>query len=353
MRHLVYRIFLLGMLAALGGVAAYGLRPWYDAAAVVSSQTGQHLAMVPTVSATPSRKAARPIGTPALSPTPTVPPFVSPRGRVNYLLLGSDTDLKVHAGTWPDTQTIIFVSYDTTRRQIYMVSIPRDLYVPIAGFGTSNKIDTAPEYGGLADEVQTVESNFHVTVDHYGWIGLRGFVNIVDVLGGVDIDVAHPMTENNFPDDLDPQAPQYAIMRFFIPSGPQHLDGVTALEYVRARHSDLIEDIARSQRQQQLLLALKQKLKAADVGTFPDIIQDLKGQFTTDLDVPDFLGLADSALGIGSGSIHRFALDVSRGFVAEGKSALDGDILVPQWPKINALFACVMSVRALSGCANQ
>jgi LCP family protein required for cell wall assembly len=280
-----------------------------------------------------------------------VPPFVSPRDRVNFLLLGSDNDLKVHNGKWPDTQTIIFVSYDTKLRQIYMVSIPRDLYVPIAGAGISNKIDTAPEYGGLAGVVQTVESNFHLSVDHYGWIGLRGFINIVDALGGVDIDVAHPMTENNFPDDLDPNAPQYAIMRFFIPAGPQHLDGVTALEYVRARHSDLIGDFGRSQRQQQLLLALKQKLKAADISEFPSIVEDLKGQFRTDLGIPDMLSLAESVLGIGSASIHHYALDDTHGFVTEGVSTVDGDILIPNWAKINSLFSCVMSNRAYLGCA--
>jgi LCP family protein required for cell wall assembly len=349
----VYWIFLLGTVAALAGSVAYGLRPWYDAAAVVSAQTGQHLATLATPTARPTPRATRVRIAPTPAQAPTIAPFVSPRGRVNYLLLGSDNDLKVHAGAWPDTQTIIFVSFDTKRRQIYMVSIPRDLYVPIAGAGISNKIDTAPEYGRLAAEEQTVESSFHVSVDYYGWIGLRGFVNIVDALGGVDIDVARPLVQNDFPDDLDPHAPQYAKMRFLIPAGPQHLDGVTALEYVRARHADLIEDLARSQRQQQLLLALKQKLKAADIGTFPTIIQDLKGQFQTDLHVPDMLRLASSVLGIGSASIHHYALDEAHGFVTSGVSAVDGDILVPVWPKIDALFQCVMSDNAYRGCASQ
>jgi LCP family protein required for cell wall assembly len=251
----------------------------------------------------------------------------------------------------PNTQVIIFVSFDTIRRQIYLVSIPRDLFVQIPGF-ISDKIDNAPGYGNLGTAVSTVEANFHITIDHYAWVGLRGFVNIIDTLGGVDINVAHPMVESDFPDDLDPLGSIYAVRRFFIPAGPQHLDGVTALEYVRARHSDLIGDFGRSQRQQQVLLQIKQKMKIADISTFPRLIQDLQGQVQTDLSPLDVLGLLRSILGIDPGSIHRYYLDQVRGYTADGTTSAGSAILVPNWSKIGTLFQCIMSNSAYLGCKN-
>jgi LCP family protein required for cell wall assembly len=286
------------------------------------------------------------------SPTPTIAPIKSPSGRLNYLLLASDNDAKNQPGASPNTQVIIFVSYDTVHRQVFMISIPRDLWVPIPGF-QNDKIDTAPGYDNLSLVVKTVESNFHVTIDHYAWVGLKGFVNIINSLGGVDIVVSHPMVENDFPDDLDPLGPAYAIRRFFIPAGPQHLDGVTALEYVRARHADLIGDFGRSQRQQQVLLQIKHKMKSMDISLIPSIVQDLKGEFATDLGPIDILSQAQAVLGIDPQSIHHYYLDQVRGYTTDGKSP-DGrqDILIGNWGKINALFQCVLSDTAYLGCSN-
>ncbi|MDB5076267.1 MAG: LytR family transcriptional regulator [Chloroflexi bacterium] len=351
MRRFIYWTFVLGVTAALAGAIAYAARPWYDAARVVANVTGQTLPTSPKPTFTPVPPKTRTSA--HASPTPTIAPLKSPSGRVNYLLLASDNDAKKHQGAAPDTQVIIFVSFDTVRKQIYMVSIPRDLWVPIPGFQTNNKIDTAPEYGGLATVRSAVEANFHVTINYYAWVGLKGFVNIINSLGGVDIVVSHPMVENDFPDDLNPAGPTYAIRRFFIPAGPQHLDGVTALEYVRARHADLIGDFGRSQRQQQVLLQIKHKMKSMDIGTVPSIVQDLSGEFSTDLSMPTVLSLASSVLSIDSKSIHHYYLDQTHGYTSNQKSP-DGqqDILVGTWPKINALFQCIMSDKAYLGCKN-
>jgi LCP family protein required for cell wall assembly len=266
-------------------------------------------------------------------------------------LLASDNDAKNKPGRWPDTQVIIFVSYDTVRKQVYMVSIPRDLWVPITGFEYS-KIDTAPGYGNLSTVVKTVESNFHISVNHYAWVGLQGFVNIINSLGGVDIVVSHPMVENDFPDDLNPLGGKYAIRRFFIPAGPQHLDGITALEYVRARHADQIGDLGRNQRQQQVLLQLKHKMTRMDLGQLPSIIQDLKGEFRTDLTPLDILSLAHEVLGINSSSIHHFYLEQTNGYVTDQLLQNGQDVLIGNRGKINALFQCIMSDRAYLGCKN-
>jgi LCP family protein required for cell wall assembly len=352
LRFFVYWVFLLGIAGAIGGSAAYALRPWYNAVSVAQGFTGQSLptASKPTFTPVPTVQSTGTAVVPTV--TPTIPPIVSPSGRVNYLILGSDTDAKKETGAVPDTQVIIFVSYDTRRQQIYMVSIPRDLYVPIPGF-ISDKIDTSPGYANSRAEVlKTVEANFHVTINHYAWVGLTGFINIINSLGGIDINVAHPMVESDFPDDLNPFGPTYAVRRFFIPAGPQHLDGITALEYVRARHADLIGDFGRSQRQQQVLLQVKAKLMHADISVFPNLIQDLKGQVSTDLSGLDILSLANSVLHLKASSIHHFYLDPVRGYTTDNPKTPVGDALIPNWTKINTLFSCIMSDRAYLGCKN-
>ena len=286
---------------------------------------------------------------PTATPTATLPPIKSPTGRTNYLLLASDNDTKNLPNTAPNTQAIILVSYDSVHHQAYMISIPRDLYVPITGFG-NDKIDTAPGYDSLTTVVQTVQDNFHVTIDHYAWVGLNGFIKIIDALGGIDIVVNRPIVENDFPDDLNPTTDPHGYLRFFIPAGPQHLDGVNALEYVRARHSDRIQDFGRSQRQQQVLLQIKQKLKNVDLGLAPTIIDDLKNEFKTDLKTPEILGLARTMLGLKTSDIHQYRLTDTGGYVSNQTLKNGNEVLLPVWERINPLIQCVMSDKAYLGC---
>lgn len=348
MRQFSLWLLLLIIAAALGGSFAYAARPWYDAGRVIANDTGVRLPAVTRATFTPVPTKNHPSALPQPTATPTLPPIVSPSGRVNFLLLGSDNDAKNAPGVDPNTQVIIFVSYDMVRKQVYSITIPRDLYVPIPGF-LPDKIDTAPGYANRSLVVTTVEDNFHVHIDHYAWIGLQGFINVIDSLGGVDINVMRPMVENDFPDDLNPNGGLYAIRRFFIPAGPQHLDGVTTLQYVRARHGDLTQDFARSQRQQQVLLAVRKKLKGIDLGTVPSLVQDMGDQFKTDLGIPELISLASSTLGIPSSAIHQYAMTDGNGFATDAVNAR-GDVLIGNWPKINALFSCVMSNAAINGC---
>jgi LCP family protein required for cell wall assembly len=341
---------LLLIAAALGGSIAYAARPWYDAAKVLSNDTGQALPSPIRATFTPVPTSTVETILPSPTPTATLPPIKSESGRINFLLLGSDNDAKNIPGTDPNTQVIIFVSYDPKRQQIYSITIPRDLYVPIPGF-LSDKIDTAPGYDKLSLEITTVETNFHVHVDHYAWIGLQGFINVINSLGGVDVNVMHPMVEDDFPDDLNLSGNPYAIRRFFIPAGPQHLDGVTALEYVRARHADYISDFGRSQRQQQVLQVVRQKLNGMDLQVIPSLIEDMGNQFKTDIGLPELLSLAKSTLGITASHIHQYYMTDTNGFATDTTLPDGNEILSPNWANINSLFSCVMSNTAYKGCS--
>src|SRR6266849_11200833 len=186
----------------------------------------------------------------------------------NILLLGSDNDNKY---SFPAllTQVMMVVHVDPDNNSVYMVSIPRDSWVYVPLNGGMHKIDQSFFFGaaqhnnfddGVRSARQTIEQDYGITIDRYAWVGLSGFASVIDTLGGVDIDVTHPIVDDTYPDDTGNSSDPFAYERLYIAPGPQHLDGQQALEYVRSRHADLVGDIGRTNRQQAVLYALKKKL---------------------------------------------------------------------------------------------
>jgi len=132
--------------------------------------------------------------TPQSTGTPFQLPSLQRKQRVNFLLLGSDTDLKFAAGTYL-TQSMIVVTVDPISHTVGMLSIPRDLWVRIPGYGYG-KIQIAYEIGGIATARATIEQNFGIPIDYYAWIGLQGFQKMIDTVGGVNMDLAHPVLDH-------------------------------------------------------------------------------------------------------------------------------------------------------------
>ena len=243
--------------------------------------------------------------------------------RINILLLGSDTDQKFGTSVGGSTvylaQTDIVITIDPTSKQIGMLSIPRDFYINIPGYGMG-KLDEAFEHGygigqggfqGAVDlSRRTIQQDFGIPINYYAWVGLNGFVKVIDTVGGVDVDVLHPITDDSYPDDVgNTTGDTYAYKRLYIPPGPQHLSGAEALEYVRSRHADLVGDFGRSARQQQVLSALKTKLSNSGiVNKLPDIAADLDGWVKTDMQLPDVLKLMNLARGLDPNKIQRVIL---------------------------------------------
>ena len=243
--------------------------------------------------------------------------------RINILLLGSDTDQKFGTSAGGSTvylaQTDIVVTIDPTTKQVGMLSIPRDFYINIPGYGMG-KLDEAFEHGysigqggfnGAVDLSRlTIQQDFGIPINYYAWVGLNGFVKVIDTVGGVDVDVLHPITDDSYPDDVgNTTGDTYAYKRLYIPPGPQHLSGTEALEYVRSRHADLVGDFGRSARQQQVLGALKTKLSNAGIiGKLPDIAADLDGWVKTDMQLPDILKLMNFARSLDPNKIQRIIL---------------------------------------------
>jgi LCP family protein required for cell wall assembly len=258
----------------------------------------------------------------AATPTPAADaPFT-------VLLLGSDDDQKFD----PDhvlTQSMILVRVEPAAKHVTMLSIPRDLWVPLST-GGSAKIDAAYAYGGPKAAIATVERDFHVHIDEYVWIGLRGLTRMIDLLGGVDVVTSNPVLDDFYPNDVDSRYP-YGIKRVAVLPGPQHLNGKMALEYVRSRHSDLRGDFGRSFRQQQVLLALRAKTKYLSPADLPDLATVLNGEFKTSMGLDRIRHLLPVARQVAPEAVTQIVL--VGGYTSSEQ--IDGQYaLVPIWARI-------------------
>ena len=256
--------------------------------------------------------------------------------RVNILLLGSDTDQKFN-GTYI-AQTDIVVTIDPASQTVGMLSIPRDFFINVPGSGM-HKLDEAYGLGGVALSRQTIEQDFGIPINYYAWVGLDGFIKVINEVGGVDVDVLHPVVDDNYPDDVGKMANDpYAVKRLYLSPGPQHLDGPTALEYVRSRHADLVGDFGRSARQQQVLSALKTKLANPDIfNKLPAIANDLKGFLKTDMQLPDVLKLMNFARSLDVNKINKLTLGPpysSGGKAPAGGNDAGEDVVLPNCDQI-------------------
>lgn len=279
-------------------------------------------------------------------------------GRFNILLLGSDDDYKstvINGGVL--AQTDIVVSVDPASHTVSMLSIPRDSWVDIPGHGMG-KLDQAYLLGGggangAALSMATIHQDFGIYIDHYAWVGLSGFVKVIDTVGGIDINVLHPITDDAYPDDtgkgaIDP----YAVKRLYIAPGPQHLSGLQALEYVRSRHADLVGDFGRSVRQQQVLSQLKYKLESPSIiNELPQLAQDLNGYVKTDMQLTDVFNLMYFAKGLTSQQIGSHTLGPPYSTTANiDTSAGQQSVVVLDCAKVIPLIAQLFAIGNQATC---
>ena len=220
------------------------------------------------------------------------------------LLLGSDSDSKFKGAFL--TQSMILTRVDPATKHVTMLSIPRDLWVRLCT-GSNGKIDQAFLHGGAQCAIQTVERDLRVHVDYYAWIGLQGLVSVINELGGVNVVANNPVMDDYYPADLWGGNP-FDYQRILVLPGAQHMSGTLALEYVRARHDDAYGDFARSQRQQQILIALRAKTKHISLADIPSLATSLGSDFQTDMSIGQLSGLLPIAGSVPLASITQVVL---------------------------------------------
>lgn len=246
-------------------------------------------------------------------PTPTLVPTSEPwqgDDRVNILLMGIDR--RPGEAFVSRTDSIMIISLDPKSDSISILSVPRDLYVLIPGHGR-DRINTAFVYGSAGDNpvggaalsMQTVEYNLGVPINHYILVDFSAVVNGINTLGGIDVFVPVDINDPTYPDM------NYGFDPLYIPAGMQHLDGALALKYARTRHQD--NDFGRAQRQQQVLLAARDKALGLGLTGLlrqaPSLYRNLEQGIRTDLSLDQMVRLATAVGNVPSDNITNEVLD--------------------------------------------
>lgn len=218
---------------------------------------------------------------------------IKPGQPFTVLVLGVDAGVDLGRGVDKRTDTMMLVSFDAESKRVGILSIPRDTRVPIAGHG-QDKINAANVYGGPALAMRTVSEFFDVPVQHYILCNLTGFAQIVDTLGGVEIDVPQRMYM------VDP----YQDLVIDLQPGLQVLDGDHALQFVRFRHYD-DGDLGRVRAQQAFLRALADKaFQLKTVFKLPSLASTIARYVDTDIGSGDMIRLAKMAAALDPGDMQ-------------------------------------------------
>ncbi len=302
---------------------------------------GPATAVVPTVSAAPdpSFLSTPPPGLPSASPAPSADPGSQ---RVTALVIGVDSG--VGRNTYL-TDTMIIVSLDRATRTVSMLSIPRDMVdVPMADGRTyRDKVNSLVAYArhhpeqfpgsngtGFDVLMGALGTLTQVPIDYYAKVDLGGFVRVVDVLGGVDVNVAHGF--------CDPGYDEYGFSNgFSITAGLHHLNGQQALGYARVRKASGESDFTRAARQQEVISGIRDSIVHGGFLNDPIGLLQALGK-TVETNVPrDLLpDLADLATQVGREQTYRAV--VTHPLVGSGFD-VRGSIQIPDVPAIRALAA--------------
>lgn len=234
--------------------------------------------------------------------------------RLNILLMGIDQRENDREKVFR-TDTMLVLTIDPVTMEAGMLSVPRDLWVPIPGYqnnriNTANAIGDADNYpGGAGPQLarKTVEGVLGVRIHHYVRLNFTVFETFIDRLGGVEVDVPEDIYDERYPTE------DYKWQVFEIKKGLQTLDGATALKYARTRH-DSNGDFGRARRQQQVILAIKDKVQdptvfASLVLSAPDLLADLGTSVKTDLTLDQIQQLAVLAQKLERKNIKSTVLD--------------------------------------------
>ena len=298
--------------------------------------------------------------TPLPGVTPTQIPLAGPQykpwngvDRVTILVMGLDArDIGPGVtSTAARSDTMIVVSLDPVSKVASMLSIPRDLYVDIPGYGF-DKINKAYfdgevnrlQIGGAGLAIQTVENLLGIPIDYYAVIDFNSFTAFVDTIGGINVYVPF---DNMI---IDPVGPHNTTQLNF---GWNHLDGALALGYARARHT-ANGDFDRASRQQQVILAIRDQVLKPDVlaGLLlkaPQLWNQASTSIKTNLTMDQIIQLGYTAKDIKRQDIHQGVIDNDQLLGIE--TINNEDTLIPNLEKVRELRAKVFTSGGVLGYA--
>jgi LCP family protein required for cell wall assembly len=234
------------------------------------------------------------------------------QGRFTMLVVGLDRR-PGETGLTFRTDTMMLISLDPATGTIGILSIPRDLYVPIPGYANLDRINTPLVYAesynpGTGPQVakETVQYNLGIRVHHFLAVDFDAFIQMVDLIGGIDVTIDYTINDTSYP-DLN-----YGYDPFYLAAGTHHLNGYDALRFARTRHGD--SDFERAQRQQQVLYSVRDRVMNREnlpelIAMAPQLLQSWEDNVYTDLTLDQIIRLAWYAKDIPVENIHTGVID--------------------------------------------
>lgn len=216
--------------------------------------------------------------------------------RINILLLGGDSRKKdeIHSA-----DSLMIVSIDPATKKMKLLSILRDTYVNIPGYG-EDRISRAITMGGSSLAMKSAEELTGIPIQYYLYMDMQSFIRLIDSIGGIDLEVEKNM---NYVDSNED-----SMYEIHLKKGYQHLDGIQALQYVRFRH-DAMSDFARTERQRKFLKAVViELLTRTKVTELPKLILFFEPYIETNLNVDDMIKLGKLGFDIDTESIDSIQL---------------------------------------------
>ncbi len=226
-------------------------------------------------------------------PIPQEPPKIS-NDSLNVLVLGVDRRPEEVEDTGSHSDTMMLVRLTPQSGRIMLLSVPRDLLVEIEP-GVEDRINQAYAFGGIEQAKAVMENLTGIPVDSYAIIDFGGFEEVIDALGGITLDVEQPIRVG------------IEGHRVYIPAGTQELDGLEALAYARYRGTPC-GDLARIERQQQLVAALREEALAWNTVTeLPRIAKVMHENIDTNVGIVQAISIGRTLISNGAGTGMKLA----------------------------------------------
>lgn len=201
-------------------------------------------------------------------------------GSFSVLLLGIDNGAYGREGEVGRSDSMLLVTVNPKQKKTTMISIPRDTYTEIIGYGTFDKINHAYAFGKEQFSINSVQNLFNIPIDYYVTVDMHGLMGLVDAVDGIDITPALTFTYEG---------------ESFTEGVTRHVDGEAALRYARMRYDDPEGDTGRQKRQQYVIQKIVEKLLTlSSISKFEEILKTLENSVKTDFTVEKLVSIAQT-----------------------------------------------------------
>ncbi|MGI6005739.1 MAG: LCP family protein [Christensenellales bacterium] len=243
---------------------------------------------------------------------------------INVLCLGLDS--REDDGMKGNTDVIMIVSLDVKAKRVRMVSIMRDLWVGIPGYW-SERINAAYAFGGIDACMNTVNETFDLDIDHYAIVNFNSVKNIVNRVGGVEIDVSQAdmkQVNRNVRDLANEKKQDPNTKEYLTEPGLQRLNGDQAVAYGRIRRSGN-SDFQRTARQREVLQQLIGEVMTISVTSMPGLLDDVRNDVVTNLTPNQMMNIGATVLAMRSVKTEELRIPVDGSY---SDQTIDGKMVL-------------------------